>query len=150
MNDPYKNGKPVSYELLQLVREGNKEKINEFIKKWPTIGTNNKYAEKIFTLALGTKDVKLIKYLLENKFSHYKDSNSEKTPLHLAAYRGHENIVKYLVEHRADINKEGETGWTALHFATVNNHENIVKYLVEHGADINSNSRVFLQLHYIC
>nr|MCR4623607.1 ankyrin repeat domain-containing protein [Alphaproteobacteria bacterium] len=102
MNDPYKNGKPVSYELLQLVREGNKEKINEFIKKWSTIGTNNIYAAEVFTLALDTKDIELIKYLLENKINPNIPDYKRRIALLFFAWNGDLNMVKYLIDKGAN------------------------------------------------
>ncbi len=102
MNDPYKNGKPVGYELLQHVREGNKEKINEFIKKWPTIGTNNTYATEVFTFVLDTKDVELIKYLLKNKINPNISDYKKRIALAFFAEEGDLGMVEYLVDKGAN------------------------------------------------
>ncbi len=122
MNDPYKNGKPVGYELLQHVREGKENKINEFIKKWPTIGTNNTYATEVSTFALDTK-VELIKYLLKNQINPNISGSYGKTALTFFAEEGDFGMVKYLVEKGAnDIER-------ALEIALKNEHDKISNYL---------------------
>jgi ankyrin repeat protein len=58
----------------------------------------------------------------------------DKTPLHYAAYLGHEAIVKLLLDRGADIEARDEDGQTPLHYAAHLSHEAIVKLLLDRGA----------------
>ena len=63
--------------------------------------------------------------------------NFQVIPLHIAAYKGHEEIAKLLISNGADINAKAITGNTALHLATQNNNFNIVRLLLAYKANIN-------------
>jgi len=65
-----------------------------------------------------------------------------RTPLHIAADRGHHAVVLYLIDHGANINfttspvQKGYThGRTALHLACDHGHSRVVTILMERGAD---------------
>ena len=63
------------------------------------------------------------------------------TPLHLAAFFGHEDAAELLIERGADVDviARNETLQVApLHSAAAGVHPSIVKLLVEHGADVNA------------
>ena len=60
------------------------------------------------------------------------------SPLHYAAWKGHEEIVLFLLEHHANANLHNQNdhwGTTPLHAAAHSNRPNIVKLLLAHGAD---------------
>eukprot|EP00941_MAST-03F_sp_MAST-3F-sp1_P002665 g2665.t1 len=60
-----------------------------------------------------------------------------RTPLHLAAAKGHAVAVNCLVKDRrfGTLNMQDEFGWTALHLAAANNSEPTIKCLYKAGAD---------------
>jgi cytohesin len=60
------------------------------------------------------------------------------TPLHFAAYYGHEEIVELLITKGANVNAKEEKGWTPLHFAAYYGHEEIVELLITKGANVNA------------
>ncbi|KAB0357815.1 hypothetical protein FD754_001971, partial [Muntiacus muntjak] len=62
------------------------------------------------------------------------------TPLHIAAYYGHEQVTRLLLKFGADVNVSGEVGDRPLHLASAKGFFNIVKLLVEEGskADVNA------------
>ncbi|XP_029393231.1 serine/threonine-protein kinase TNNI3K isoform X5 [Mus pahari] len=62
------------------------------------------------------------------------------TPLHIAAYYGHEQVTSVLLKFGADVNVSGEVGDRPLHLASAKGFFNIVKLLVEEGnkADVNA------------
>jgi ankyrin repeat protein len=73
------------------------------------------------------------------------------TPLHLAAYFGHEEAVDLLIAKKANIellSKNG-LGVTPLHSALSNRHEHVARILVFEGANVNSASSTgWTPLHY--
>eukprot|EP00127_Corallochytrium_limacisporum_P006196 Clim_evm13s221 gene=Clim_evmTU13s221 len=57
------------------------------------------------------------------------DDYDRRTPLHLAASEGHENVIKYLIIQGADPRAEDRWGGTPLDDARRGGHEAVVKYL---------------------
>lgn len=65
-----------------------------------------------------------------------------RTPLILAASKGHETVVRLLLDNGAKINARDVWDFTALIWASIGNHERVVRLLVEEGADLNLKSNV--------
>jgi len=59
------------------------------------------------------------------------------TPLHCAAWHGHQEVVRMLLNARANLNLQDGAGETPLHMAVFMNHKLIVKDLLVAGANIN-------------
>ncbi|KAH9605867.1 hypothetical protein KSS87_001491 [Heliosperma pusillum] len=60
-----------------------------------------------------------------------------RSPLHLAASRGHENIVQFLIEERVDINGLDNMGTTPLLEAIKNGHDKVAALLQNKGATMD-------------
>ncbi|KAI1037941.1 hypothetical protein LB505_001586 [Fusarium chuoi] len=60
----------------------------------------------------------------------------KRTPLHLAALRGHSTVSKQLLKSGAKTNGQAVNGDTALHFAVLQGHQSIVKYLLERDPNL--------------
>jgi ankyrin repeat protein len=62
------------------------------------------------------------------------------SPLHLAAYFGHERVVAALVASAADINRKScnHLGHTPLHAAVSGQQLAIVQFLIKHGAEVDA------------
>ena len=62
-----------------------------------------------------------------------------RTPLHVAAYKGHESIVRHLLMRYVDLNSIDFWGDNPLMDAAASGHSNIVKLLLDAGATVNPN-----------
>ena len=66
------------------------------------------------------------------------------TPLHCAAWKGHQEVVAALLAAGAKVNAHNENdhwGTTPLHAAAHANQAAIAELLIEHGADVNATDR---------
>jgi len=61
-----------------------------------------------------------------------------RTPLHLAARRGHSRTAAALLKAGAAVNARDEEGWTPLHFAAAGGYAEAVRVLLENNADANA------------
>ncbi|KAL8717878.1 MAG: hypothetical protein Q9225_004931 [Loekoesia sp. 1 TL-2023] len=62
----------------------------------------------------------------------------EKTPLHLAAAHGRDDIVELLLRYAANVQARSDGSWTALHNACEHGSAKIVRMLLQAGADVNA------------
>ena len=74
--------------------------------------------------------------------SEYKDPNIvdkllECTALHLASYKGHQEVVEELLNRGAKVNQQCLSGHTPLHLASYKGHQEVTKTLLEKGAKVN-------------
>ncbi|KAJ3608361.1 hypothetical protein NHX12_025409, partial [Muraenolepis orangiensis] len=63
------------------------------------------------------------------------------TPIHVAAFMGHDNIVSQLTNHGASANTTNVRGETALHMAARAGQSNVVRYLVQNGAYVDAKAK---------
>ena len=79
----------------------------------------------------------------DNSLINARDKDGS-TPLHCAAWKGHQQVVTLLLQARADVNAHNENdhwGPTALHAAAHANQPAIAQLLIDHGANINAKDR---------
>ncbi|MCA9424298.1 MAG: ankyrin repeat domain-containing protein, partial [Candidatus Omnitrophica bacterium] len=61
-----------------------------------------------------------------------------RTPLHIAAFEGSEEILGIVLDHGADPDVQDSFGLTPLHLAVTEGHEGVCRALLERGADTNT------------
>ena len=66
-----------------------------------------------------------------------KDQNG-RTPLQLAALRGHKEVAELLITEGADVNAKTNSGWTPLVVAAVRGHKEVVELLIAKNANVNA------------
>ena len=83
--------------------------------------------------------IELINQLIENGADvNTKDDNGW-TPLHWAAFRGHEGVVKLLINNKASVDIKNNHAETPLHYAAYNGHEGVAELLLKHNSiDVNA------------
>ncbi|XP_009132535.1 serine/threonine-protein phosphatase 6 regulatory ankyrin repeat subunit A [Brassica rapa] len=77
-----------------------------------------------------------------------RDKHS-RTPLHLAAWAGHNEVVSYLCKNKADVGAAAVDDMGAIHFASQKGHLEVVRTLLSVGVSLKSITRKGLTpLHY--
>ena len=61
-----------------------------------------------------------------------------RTPLFIAAERGHTAIAELLIANGADVNAKTPNSYTSLHTAAVGGHKETAELLIAKGADVNA------------
>ena len=81
-----------------------------------------------------SKDVSVVRLLLEHGADINVQYDDGRTPLHTASYNGALEVVRVLLEHGADVEMKSRQGNTALQEAAERGHDEVVELLQEHGA----------------
>jgi ankyrin repeat protein len=97
---------------------------------------------KAIIKAAKSGDLEKVKGLLaaDPALLHARDTDGS-TPLHCAAWKGHEHLVVFLLDAGADANVQNNNdhwGTTPLHAAAHANHARIVEALIEGGAALDA------------
>ena len=96
--------------------------------KYAWVQTGGKYKQDCLIWAVWSKNLDIIKYLVEQGATI---NNTGDYPLSYASLHGKLDIVKYLVEHGADIPSNNNE---ALKYATEERHQDVINYLISKGA----------------
>lgn len=104
--------------------------------------------------AILAKNVDKVRCLLSQSADVNEKDSHERTPLHLTACTGNEEILKLLLETgKVDVNEKDGEGETPLQIAAFNGNQEVLKLLIDAGADVNvkdGNDNTILQYAIDC
>ena len=128
----------------EAVRDGNVERVREWIQSGGKVNKINKYGLTPLMEAALSDQVAVVKFLLDSGADIDKANKNGVTALMEATEYSHVAVVKLLLEQGADPNKATSGGDTALIEAVMarqgwggNGNAELVKLLIQHGANVN-------------
>ena len=93
-----------------------------------------KYTPLTYACLIG--DIRIVKYLLENKAKVNGVPDESYTPLYAACVSGKKEIVDFLLEKKAKVNKVNKSGMSAVFGCVEKDNVDLIKYLETKGADL--------------
>jgi ankyrin repeat protein len=90
--------------------------------------------------AMAGAEDRLLALLAEDRARVAEYSHDGWTPLHLAAFFGHQGSVEILLAHGSDVHARSRNAMqnTPLHAAASGRHRDVIAVLLAHGTDVNS------------
>jgi hypothetical protein len=127
-----------------VIRQGDLAGVKQALAEHPALVScplDNKTGDGCLTAALKANQQSIAEYLCkeppdgqslhgENGYLHHR-ANNRSTPLHIAAFKGHEWMVTSLLEAGAHVNAKTKGGWLPVHNAANQGHRNIVRMLLQ-------------------
>ncbi len=103
------------------------------------VGCGPSEAELALMDAAAVGDIEAVKqHLADGMDVNAKEGEIGGTPLHFAAWKGHNEIAELLIANGADVNVKTFKGGTPLFYAAANGHKEIAELLIAAGADVNA------------
>ncbi len=123
-------------ELFAAARKGDFTTVKYMLEKYPDM-KNAKDTGGWTLLHVAFNSRELVEYLIQNGADIKARSDSQWTPLHNQAYRGHLDSVELLLQHGADIEAKTSFGHTPLLSSIRWDRIEVTKFLIDKGANIN-------------
>ena len=79
----------------------------------------------------------------------YRYFQSGRTPLHLAAEKGHVEVVEYLLQKEANVEARDNDGNVPLHLSTENKQTRVTQVLLEYGTSPNIANEVLQKNFFV-
>ncbi|XP_067653306.1 putative ankyrin repeat protein RF_0381 [Haliotis asinina] len=110
---------------------GHREVFELLVSKGADVSLVDRFGMNILQAACLGGNVELVKYVLsQNNMGINIRMPCWKTPLMLAAEKGHKDVVELLVDKGADVSLNVKTGGNVLHLACYGGQLDVVKYLL--------------------
>jgi len=127
----------ITDELFAAAGKGDFETVKNLLTKYPDMkNVRRNGGWTLLHMAFNSRA--LVEYLIETGADIGARSDSQWTPLHNQAYRGHKESVALLLEHGADIEARHFYGATPLLSSISWDRVDVTKFLVEKGANVNA------------
>ena len=128
-----KQRKRVAEEFFEVVREGNLDRVRQYIDMGfpPERKQFDRWTALHFASFYGHLDI--VKYLIETcQVDKEGKDHSGTTALHIACKLGRIDVATYLIETcQVDVEAKDNDGCTVLHIATIAGRLDMIKYLIE-------------------
>ena len=133
--------------LIDAVRENNKEKVSSILKEYPNLNLDppyvHMYINKPLFWAARSSDVEMLKILLDYGADIEGLCSYEDTPLITALEYQKWDNAKFLIENGADVNKANSFAISPLlGLASGFGPSDLFILAMEHGGDINKKNRI--------
>jgi hypothetical protein len=129
----------ISQEMLHQVqgRIVSIKEVEGYLARGAKLEATNSSGYSLLHCAAWANNVELIHWLVdEKKMAVDIRDEAGKTPLHKAAYKGHDAAIRALLAKKASVNAASDDGQTPLHMAARAGQGAGVKALIEGGASI--------------
>ena len=139
--------------FIKAVKEGNLEIAQTVLDKNPSLV--NRHIDKQYAMlhvAVHNENEKLLRFLLKNNANiNIGTKQDGKTPLHIAATYGYQEMAIILLENGAEVNSRDDMLSTPLHNACLYSTTEMVDLLLSHGAEIDAKREMgATPLFYAC
>ncbi|XP_071111739.1 ankyrin repeat domain-containing protein 50-like [Haliotis cracherodii] len=125
--------------LMEAAEKGHRQAFDLLVRKGADVSLVDDVGNNILHMACLGGHVDIVKYVLSQKVA---DINSRgqyrRTPVMMAAEKGHRQVFDLLVREGADVSLVDDNGSNILHVACLGGHVDIVKYVLSQKvADMN-------------
>ncbi|XP_071111355.1 serine/threonine-protein phosphatase 6 regulatory ankyrin repeat subunit C-like [Haliotis cracherodii] len=129
--------------VMWAAGNGHKEVVEILVSKGAKVSIVDKFGNNILHSAGRGGDVEVVQYVLSHDMVDINGRGScRRTPVMLAAEKGHIEIVKLLVDKGGDMSLVGKRHENILHLACLCGQIEVVKYVLSQDiVDINSRGR---------
>ncbi|XP_048245222.1 ankyrin repeat domain-containing protein 50-like [Haliotis rufescens] len=117
--------------VMAAALHGHKEMVELLVGEGADVSLVSKAGNNILHTACRGGDVEVVKYVLSQDMVRINSRGWQKrTPVMVAALRGHKEVVELLVGEGADVSLVSERGANILHLACLGGHVEVVKYVL--------------------
>ncbi|CUE92238.1 protein kinase, putative [Bodo saltans] len=106
-----------------------------------SVDTREEDGTALVHVTASTESVDVIAALAELGADFMSEDSLKRTPLHVAAARGHVKAMEALLT-RESIDTVAENGFTPLHYAIAGGHADVVKLLISRGANVEAQQQI--------
>ncbi|XP_048250653.1 serine/threonine-protein phosphatase 6 regulatory ankyrin repeat subunit B-like, partial [Haliotis rufescens] len=126
--------------LMEGAEKGHRQVFDLLVREGADVSLVDDNGSNILHVACLGGHVDIVKYVLSQKVSDMNGRGQYgRTPLMVAAEKGHRQVFDLLVREGADVSLVDDDGNNILHMACIGGHVDMVKYVLsQRVADINS------------